>query len=141
MDPVFNDDDDDEIQGVNNRCDVHVVVDEGYICGSREHMNHGLGEKDCHRQFHHEPPDRGTENGLHRVITASQLTGSKDINLATATFLGAKSMVAHLRVCERSWKYDGGTLYDSLGVTHVSFRGIQGPLFPREKTMDPVVPN
>ncbi|KAF2533450.1 hypothetical protein F2Q70_00031267 [Brassica cretica] len=123
MDPVFNDDDDDEIQGVNNRCDVHVVVDEGYICGSREHMNHG------------------TENGLHRVITASQLTGSKDINLATATFLGAKSMVAHLRVCERSWKYDGGTLYDSLGVTHVSFRGIQGPLFPREKTMDPVVPN
>ncbi|KAL0657193.1 hypothetical protein Bca4012_077777 [Brassica carinata] len=63
-----------------------------------------------------------------RVITASQLTGSKDINLATATFLGAKSMVAHLRVCERSWKYDGGTLYDSLGVTHVSFRGIQDTL-------------
>ncbi|CAN6998341.1 unnamed protein product, partial [Brassica oleracea var. botrytis] len=83
----------------------------------------------------------GIENGLHRVITASQLTGLKDINLATSTYLGAKSMVAHLRVCERSWKYDGGTLYDSLGVTHVSFRGIQGPLFPREKTMDPVVPN
>ncbi|KAG2281628.1 hypothetical protein Bca52824_052848 [Brassica carinata] len=57
MDPLFNDDDD--IQGDNNRCDVHVVVDEGYICGSREHMNHGLGEKDGHRQFHHEPPDRG----------------------------------------------------------------------------------
>ncbi|KAG5409827.1 hypothetical protein IGI04_006146 [Brassica rapa subsp. trilocularis] len=81
-----------------------------------------------------------TENGLYRVITASQLTGSKDINLA-ATYLDAKSMVAHLRVCERSWKYDGGTLYDGLGVTPVSFRGIQGPLFSREKTMDPVLPN
>ncbi|WZZ33379.1 LOW QUALITY PROTEIN: hypothetical protein YC2023_016780 [Brassica napus] len=74
MDPLFNDDDD--IQGDNNRCDVHVVVDEGYICGSREHMNHGLGEKDGHRQFHHEPPDRGwhKEHTYYLVATHKKLT-------------------------------------------------------------------
>ncbi|CAN7045891.1 unnamed protein product, partial [Brassica rapa subsp. trilocularis] len=131
-DPLFIDEY--EVQGSNKGGDFHVVVDDGNICVRKEHIDYGLREKDCPQHL------RRTENGLYRVITASQLTGSKDINLA-ATYLDAKSMVAHLRVCERSWKYDGGTLYDGLGVTPVSFRGIQGHLFSREKTMDPVIPN
>ena len=88
MDPVFNDDD--EIQGINNRCDVHVVVDESYICGSREHMNHGRGEKDCHRQFHHEPPDRGRHKEhtyVDLVATHKKLTnGSTYTKLSDETW-------------------------------------------------------
>lgn len=56
LDPLFNDED--EVQGLNNGIDVHVVVDDGNICVRKEGIKYYLGEKDCHQQFHRNPPDR-----------------------------------------------------------------------------------
>ncbi|KAG5411908.1 hypothetical protein IGI04_008227 [Brassica rapa subsp. trilocularis] len=84
---------------------------------------------------------RGTENGLHGGINTSQPTNTKDIHIATTEHLGVMSMVAHLRLCERPWKYCSGTFYDSLGNIYVAFVRTHNPLSPREETMDPVVRN
>ncbi|KAF2536052.1 hypothetical protein F2Q68_00019552 [Brassica cretica] len=62
IDPLFNDED--EVQGFNNGGDFHVVVDDDNICVLKEHINYGLGEKDCHQQFHRKPPDRDRHKGL-----------------------------------------------------------------------------
>ncbi|KAF3541397.1 hypothetical protein F2Q69_00019736 [Brassica cretica] len=60
-DPLFNDED--EVQGFNNGGDFHVVVDDGSICVRKEHINFGLGEQDCHQQFHRKPPYRNRHKG------------------------------------------------------------------------------
>ncbi|KAF2579745.1 hypothetical protein F2Q70_00007545 [Brassica cretica] len=183
--PLF-DVSDDQIQGFNHDFEVQVLVDDAYLGVTKQHMNSGLGDKDFHRQSHHEPPDRGrdkghayvdlvaihkgltsvnlddefccdamsgplewlvskksrgTENGFHGGINTSQPTSTKDIHLATTEHLGVMSMVAHLRLCERPWKYCSGTFYDSLGDIYVAFVRTHDPLSPREETMDPVVRN
>lgn len=56
IDPLFHEE---ETQGFNNDGDIQVVFDDAYIGVEKQYMNHCLGEKDCHLQFHHEPPDRG----------------------------------------------------------------------------------
>ncbi|KAG5406868.1 hypothetical protein IGI04_012987, partial [Brassica rapa subsp. trilocularis] len=60
--------DDDQVQGVNNGCNDQVLVDDAYIGVRKQYMNHGLGKKECHRQFHHEPPDRGRHNTTHTKL-------------------------------------------------------------------------
>ncbi|KAF2565768.1 hypothetical protein F2Q68_00028062 [Brassica cretica] len=74
---------DDEIQGFHHDCDVQVLVDRAYLGVTKQHMNSGLGDVDCHRQSDHEPPDRDPDKGhtyvdlvpIHKGLTnGSQFT-------------------------------------------------------------------
>ena len=60
-----------------------MLVDDAYLGVSKQHINSGSGDKDFHRQSHHEPPDRGRDKGhayvdlvaIHKGLTnGSQFT-------------------------------------------------------------------
>lgn len=48
--------DDDQVQGVNDRDDAYIGV-------RKQYRNFVLGEKNCHRESHREPPDRDGNKG------------------------------------------------------------------------------
>lgn len=86
IDPFFHEK---ETQGFNNDGDIQVVWDDAYIGVEKQYLNHGLGEKEDHRQFHHEPPDRGRHmehTYVDLVATHTRITsGSKSTKLLEET--------------------------------------------------------
>ncbi|KAF3554770.1 hypothetical protein F2Q69_00017511 [Brassica cretica] len=125
--PLF-DVSDDEILGFNHDFEVQVLVDDAYLGVTKQHMNSGLGDKDFHRQSHHEPPDRGRDKG-HAYVDL------------VAIHKGLTSGSQFTKVLDERRRHLNGTFYDSLGDIYVAFVRTHDPLSPREETMDPVVRN